>query len=154
MILQVTRGQWSMYVLGKRNLPAKAKLKLGEMLDFVNQNQRDLLKSAENSLSMELEKAKFLETQKTINAHQQLLVTKKLDSIQKKYKASITTITLMDFFDSKATKKSAQDRTLLKSIKQNTEIEMEKYNLLEQTKLEIKLATLQHEEKVIFRKLN
>ena len=25
MILQVTRGQWSMYVLGKRNLPAKAK---------------------------------------------------------------------------------------------------------------------------------
>ncbi len=51
MILQVTRAKWSMYVSGKRNLPAEAKLKLAEIINFVNQNQNNFLESFENNLS-------------------------------------------------------------------------------------------------------
>ena len=35
MQLQVTRSQWSMHILGKRDLPVAAKLKLAEMLVFL-----------------------------------------------------------------------------------------------------------------------
>lgn len=35
MLLQINRSQWAMYVTGKRDLPVVAKLKLAEMLQFL-----------------------------------------------------------------------------------------------------------------------
>ena len=40
VVLKATRAQWSMYLSGKRSLPVVAKLKLAEILNFVNQQDK------------------------------------------------------------------------------------------------------------------
>ena len=152
MILQITRTQWSMYVLGKRSLPVAATLKLAEILNFVTKPEIISQKSVNVSVLDESKKEMFFETQKNINKHQQIITKNKLNAIQKKNNTAFSTLKIISFLE---TKESTQEnQNVYNSIKQNAETNIKKNNLLVQTKLQIKLELLQHEEKIIFQKMN
>jgi transcriptional regulator with XRE-family HTH domain len=152
MLLQVTRTQWSMYVLGKRNLPVGAKLKLAALLDFLNKPDVDLRK---NLVPNPIEKSKrdnFFETQKIINKHRQTIVENKLKVIEKKYNAGIIALKLVGFLETETTDSSQEYQLFLNMLKSNAETEIQRNSLLVQEQLQLKLQTLQQEEMLLNRK--
>ncbi len=48
MLLQINRSQWAMYTTGKRDLPVAAKLKLAEILGFLQQKDNAVYKNFEH----------------------------------------------------------------------------------------------------------
>jgi hypothetical protein len=154
MLLQISRSQWGMYVSGKRNLPLDAKLKLGEMLSFVNQKESKEINCLEIEKNQNLELEKYLDSQQLLNTELQLLTSKKLITTSRKYDAALKSIHFINFLESKTIQPTKETIDLWQVIKKNAETQMQKNSLLVQTKLQIKIASLQYEKKVIIQKMN
>lgn len=76
ILLKVTRSQWSLYEIGKRDLPIAAKLKLAEMLAFM---QKSDAKSEENYPHLKIQEQKRLKVfkkQTIVNQHKQMIAQK------------------------------------------------------------------------------
>ena len=152
MLLQITISQLAMYATGKRSLPLAAKLKLVEMLEFSSQKEK------KGTNNLEIEKNQYIQIKKHIvqkqilNTELQLAIIKKLSIVSKKYQTALKALNFIEFLETKQKKFGLEYENLLNVIKQNTETEIEKNSLLEQTKLEMKLELLKFEEKVLNRK--
>jgi transcriptional regulator with XRE-family HTH domain len=153
MLLQVTRVQWSMYVLGKRNLPIAAKLKLAEMLDFLTKRDPDSRKSFVPNPIEKSKRDNFFETQKITNKHQQTILENKLKVIEKKYNAGVIALKLVGFLETKTEEPTKENQNLWNMIKQNAKTDIEKSNLVVQEQLQLKLEVLQHEEMILHKKI-
>lgn len=149
MLLQVTRSQWSMYVLGKRDLPIAAKLKLVEMLGFLQQKDNETYKNSEHEKMQDLIITQFLESQQLLNTKLQIDCKQKLKAIEKKYKTAVTALQFINFLESSAQKPTTAYKLLLETIKLDAETEIEKNSLAVQTKLQYKYEMLQMEEKIL-----
>jgi hypothetical protein len=154
MLLQITKSQWGMYLSGKRNLPLDAKLKLVAMLEFSNQNENKEINCLEIEKNQNLELEKYLASQKLLNAELQFLTHKKLITTSKKYDAALKAIHFITFLESKSIQPTKETIDLWQVIKKNAETQLEKNNLLVQSKLQIKIASLQYEKKVIIQRMN
>jgi transcriptional regulator with XRE-family HTH domain len=154
MLLQVTRSQWSMYVLGKRDLPFAAKLKLAEMLGFLQQKNVDTKKKFQDDKAQNLKIAQFLKSQQLANTNMQTITKQKLKAIEQKYEIAVTAIQFIDFLETNSEKPTAAYQLLLQTIKQNAESEIEKNGLAIQAKLRFKYEMLQEEEFLLNKKLS
>lgn len=151
MILKVTRTQWSMFVLGKRDLPINAKLKLAELLTFVSSdvNAADINALV---LSTASKRRKIFETQQKSNLFQQMKVERKLKALVKKYEMAVASIKVIGFLE-QSQSLSQDEQNFWALIKMYAVREMEKNCEVVQEKWQLKLKTLQFEAMLINEKL-
>ncbi|MEO8236048.1 MAG: hypothetical protein ABI549_11585 [Flavobacterium sp.] len=148
MILGISRVQWALYETGRRDIPLAAKQQLAVLLLFVQQ----LDKKSEDFLHIkiqEVKRKKVFEQQRLINKHKQMIVEKKLKSIEKKYEAAMTALSLVRFLETKAKESSKEKDMVLYMIKRKAEMAIEKNGLHLQAKHQLKLQALQQEEMLI-----
>lgn len=149
MLLQITRSQWAMYATGKRDLPPAAKLKLIEMLGFLQQKDNKMYKNIDYEKTQDLIITQFLESQQLLNNKLQIDCKQKLKAIEKKYKTAVTAVQFINFLESSAQKPTTAYQLLLETIKLDAETEIERNSLAVQTKLQYKYEMLQMEEKIL-----
>ncbi|MDI1318402.1 helix-turn-helix domain-containing protein [Flavobacterium sp.] len=82
LILQVSRSQWAMYELGKRDLPTKAKLVLAEILHYVKTPEM-FAKSLPQVEQQHVRKQQQLEHLLKENEYQQVLTSKKINFVER-----------------------------------------------------------------------
>ncbi|CAM3925156.1 MULTISPECIES: helix-turn-helix domain-containing protein [Flavobacterium] len=154
LLLEITRSQWAMYETGKRDLPTAAKLKLAEMLAFVQKKDSYWKKELPIHKEQTLQKKKKLEDLIVINKHHQFITELKLKDIKKKYNVNFNRLKTMRYFEMNPQKLSKKENLLLEVMSNRAKNEIEKKGLLKQLEIEVKLETLQEEEKVLKKKLN
>ena len=154
LLLEITRSQWAMYETGKRDLPTAAKLKLAEMLAFVQKKDSYWKKELPVHKEQTLQKKKKLEDLIVVNKHHQFITELKLKDIKKKYNVNFNRLKTMRYFEMNPQKLSKKENLLLEVMSNRAKNEIEKKGLLKQLEIEVKLETLQEEEKVLKKKLN
>ncbi|MGL2965604.1 helix-turn-helix domain-containing protein [Flavobacterium sp. XGLA_31] len=145
MLLKVSRSQWAMYELGKRDLPLAAKQLLGEMLQYVT-GAKNTGKSLPQVARQEEKRLQLLERLLKENEYQQLRIARKIEALQKKYTAKVGVLHLVDFLTERVEKKAASEMSLLKHIANKAIQTLDKYNLSNLLKYELKQEVLQHEK--------
>ncbi|PXY41352.1 hypothetical protein DMB65_08090 [Flavobacterium cheongpyeongense] len=146
ILLRVTRTQWSMYEIGKRDLPLVAQLKLGELLAFIQEPKNATIDSFVDLKSEEAKAKKVFENLKLINKHRQILTEYKLKAIEKKYEAGVTTLRFIHFLETKDQQIVAEQEMVLTVLKAKAEDAMRKNGLPLQAKYRFKLKSLLQEE--------
>jgi len=102
MLLGVSRSQWSMYELGQRDLPLRAKQLLGELLTHVQTNYTAAKSAPPPPRNEQLQR---LERQLRDNEYQRLLMTRKIAKATKKHEAQVRLAHLVAFLSSRDTSK-------------------------------------------------
>jgi transcriptional regulator with XRE-family HTH domain len=127
--LKITRSQLSMYELGKRDLPAVAKLKLAEM-------------------TAEVQKTKTIDTEISIEKHQ--IILKDFLFLNKRKNINIEKIS--NTLNNKVKKLKGKNLINTNSITKQSKVDLEKLKL-EILKLSIKKEILKEEEIFLNNKL-
>ena len=153
MLLGVSRGQWSMYESGKRDIPLQAKLLLAEMLQFMQTPSATISSKLPHVAHQEAKKKEQLERMLKENEYQQLLVAKKLAALEKKYTAAVSVLQLMDHLAMLSDHKKAFDQGLLHRVAAKSASTLTKSGLPSLIKLQIKQELLEQEKLVIARVL-
>ncbi|SCY37067.1 helix-turn-helix domain-containing protein [Flavobacterium caeni] len=107
MLLNVTRGQYSMYECGHRNLPHHAAQLLSELLLHANAPQT--VQKQSNAHDTERH---HLEALLRENQYQQLLLEKKTKALEKKHNASLHAGRVVDFVKARNAQRKNNDRPL------------------------------------------
>lgn len=98
VMLGVTRSHWSMYELGKRDLPLPAKERLAEILQFLQ-----TLENKQKRTPQLKPDAAQLARQIRENEYQRLILEKKLAAAEEKHAAQVRLSLLTEFLESRAT---------------------------------------------------
>lgn len=154
LLLEITRSQWAMYETGKRDLPTAAKLKLADILAFVQKKDSYWKKALPIHKEQKGQMKKKLEDLIVVNKHLQFKTTLKLREVNKKYNFNFNLLKTMRYFETNPQKLTKKENLLLEVMRNRAKNEMTKKGLLKQLELEIKLETLQEEEKILTKKLN
>ncbi|WP_130735275.1 helix-turn-helix transcriptional regulator [Flavobacterium sp. J27] len=152
-VLEISRSQWAMYETGKRDLPTTSKLKLAEMLTFVQQPDSIWKKQFPFLHEKTEQKKKVLEDLLVINKQNQLIIVTKLNEIKKKHDFNINRLKVMLYLESNPVKLNHNKDLLLEVMKDRTKINVEKNGSLVQLEYEVKLETLKKEEEILKNKL-
>lgn len=153
LLLGVSRGQWSMYESGKRDIPVQAKQLLAEMLKFMQTPAAIISRKLPHVAHQEAKKKEQLERLLKENEYQQLIIAKKLAALEKKYTAALVVLQLMDHLATLSHHKKALDQELLDSIAGKSALTLTKSGLPSLIKLQIKQEVLEMEKLVIVRVL-
>jgi transcriptional regulator with XRE-family HTH domain len=148
-ILKITRTQLSMYEIGKRELPSSAMIQLAEILRYLKE---DASKSAETTSLLKvqaIQKEETLEEMRKENHFKQLVLEKKLNVLEKKYKANFSAFQLTKYLEKQDTENGKLESHLLKTIERKALAELNKNGLAMITKCKIEKEVLQAEEKII-----
>ena len=149
IVLKITRSQLAMFETGKRELPSTAIIQLADMLRYL---QEDASKSADTTSllkAQEIQKGKALEEMRKENHFKQLVLEKKLNALEKKYKANLAAFQLMKYMKKQDTKNGKLESHLLKTIERKALAELNKNGLAIITKYKIEKEVLEAEEKII-----
>lgn len=146
MILQITRSQWSMFEIGKRDLPHDTSLKLAEMILFISHQDDDSNDNFVDFKVQEAKKAKVFEGLKLLNKTRQIITVKKIKGIEKKYQSAMLALKLIRFLESNNVLLYTSNLPLFTFIKLNAENTIQKNGLHLQAKFKFKLKVLQQEE--------
>ena len=149
IVLKITRSQLAMFETGKRELPSTAIIQLADMLRYL---QEDASKSADTTSllkAQEIQKGKALEEMRKENHFKQLVLEKKLNALEKKYKANLSAFQLMKYMEKQDTKNGKLESHLLKTIERKALAELNKNGLVMITKYKIEKEVLEAEEKII-----
>lgn len=146
LLLRVTRTQWSMYEIGKRDLPLVAQIKLAELLAFVQEPKNATVDNFVDTKSEGAKTKKVFENLKLINKHRQVLTEHKLKAIEKKYEAAVTALQFIHFLETKDQQIVAEQEMLLIVLKTKAEEAIRKNGLHLQAKYRFKLKSLLQEE--------
>lgn len=149
LILRVSRSQIAMYELGKRNLPVYAIEKLATLLTL-SQNE-SAKNEAKNSIS--IHEQSFLKKLLLKNTHQQLLVERKIRTLEKKHNVLETSKKVVSHLlkDKNNIKKS--ELAVLKAIAVKSKNQDTQSYTTELLQLELKKEVLRFEEKLLLKKL-
>lgn len=148
-LLKISRTQLSMYEIGKRELPSTAIIQLSDMLRYL---QEDASKSADTTSLLKeqaIQKEKALEEMRKENHFKQLVLEKKLNVLEKKYKANFSAFQLTKYLEKQDTENGKLESQLLKTIERKAFAELNKIGLAMITKYKIEKEVLQAEEKII-----
>jgi transcriptional regulator with XRE-family HTH domain len=148
-LLKISRTQLSMYEIGKRELPSTAIIQLADMLRYL---QQDAFKSADTTSLLKaqaIQKEKALEEMRKENHFKQLVLEKKLNALEKKYKANFSAFQLTKYLEKQDTENGKLESDLLKTIERKALAELNKNGLAMITKYKIEKEVLQAEEKII-----
>jgi len=148
-LLKISRTQLSMYEIGKRELPSTAIIQLADMLRYL---QEDASKSADTTSLLKeqaIQKENTLEELKKENQYKQLVLKRKLNALEKKYKANFSAFQLTKYLEKHDTENGKLESHLLKTIERKALAELNKNGLAMITKYKIEKEVLQAEEKII-----
>jgi transcriptional regulator with XRE-family HTH domain len=148
-LLKISRTQLSMYEIGKRELPSTAIIQLAEMLRYL---QEDASKSTDTTSLLKeqaIQKEKAFEEMRKENHFKQLVLEKKLNVLEKKYKANFSAFQLTKYLEKQDTENGKLESLLLKTIERKALAELNKNGLAMITKYKIEKEVLQAEEKII-----
>lgn len=149
MLLKVTRSQLSMYELGKRDLPLEAKQQLTAMLLYVQENTSKLALNKEFEKAQKVQKKKVIDDLVIINKHRQVLLEKKMTTLDKKYQANSAAIKVVAFLKNQVSNKNKESAALLKYMETKAVNEITTKEVSLKIKYEIKKELLQAEEKLL-----
>jgi hypothetical protein len=148
LLLNVPRSQWAMFLHDKRDLPAHAKINLGQLIKGVNAIEAAKAKKLIQETSQEAQMPKWFEKMLKANELKQLKVKKELHKIESQYHAAKNTLHLIALItienDAFVTK---QD--VIAVIKKRALKQLQSCGLATQEHLKIKLAVLKHEKKLL-----
>jgi len=102
MLLGVSRSLWSLYELGQRDLPLRAKQLLGELLTHVQTNFTAAKSTPPPPRNEQLQR---LERQLRDNEYQRMLMVRKIAKATKKHEAQARLAHLVAFLSSRDTSK-------------------------------------------------
>lgn len=148
-LLKVSRSQLAMYETNKRELPSTAIIQLADMFRYL---QEDASKSADTTSLLKeqaIQKEKALEEMRKENHFKQLVLEKKLNVLEKKYKANLSAFQLTKYLEKQDTENGKLESHLLKTIERKALAELNKNGLAMITKYKIEKEVLQAEEKII-----
>lgn len=156
MLLLIRVSLWSMYVLGKRNLPAAAQLKLAKMLAFVDKLDKEEIFRMPPVRQTESEINNFWEERSITNQRKLKLAIARLETCRAKYKKGFIAWHLIDFLE---TQEEEEERPKwqekhLQNIRERAEAAMQKNNPKLQEQYEFKIRLLQYEELLLKDKIN
>ncbi len=148
MVLKIKRTQWSMFELGKRNLPVSAKLQMSEMLNHVQSPKSKNAKKQLLSAQQQDNTQQKLEALLRENDYQLQTVERKIAGIQKKQAEAVAALQLVDFLAPQEHKEDYYPG-LLQMIERKAKRKAEENNDVVLITHQIKQAVLQHEEKLL-----
>ncbi len=151
LLLHVNKSQWAMYEIGERDLPNDAKLKLAKLIELTTALQKEQQKTDQEILQ-EGKRNELLNKYINDNYIKQLSTLRKLETIQRKYHEALRThhfICLLQNDNEISTK----HQTLLQDMSNKAKNTMERHGLHVQLDYEVKLKTLQYEEKILKKRL-
>lgn len=149
LILQVSRSQLSLYELGKRSLPLHAMEKLALL---VSQLQNPAVENEQNKNTTEVDK-KVVQQLILKNAHQQLIIEKKITALLKKQNANLVSHKIITNIMEKGKEWNKKEIASLKLIATNREKKIKENTSKTVFQLEIKKEVLKFEEKLLKEKL-
>ena len=149
MLLRVTRTQWSMYEIGERDLPLATKNQLASMLAFIHQSEPATVENFPHLESQQAKIKKVYEDQQLVNTHRQMIVTRKLALIEKKYEYAMTGLKFIRFLELHEAQLYQKHKELLEELKGTAEEAVHKNGLHVQAKQQLKLQILLQEAIVI-----
>lgn len=141
-VLKVTRSRWSLFELGKRDLPLEAKKKLSEMLTHMK-NLGDVKSPAKAKSDSESRK-KVLNKLQLNNEYQIQLLSRKMASLEKKLAKNSQALLLANFLN-----QNKDDKKLAKSITARASRLSEEKGKTDLFKLELKLELLKLEKSLL-----
>ncbi|UPT71855.1 MAG: helix-turn-helix transcriptional regulator [Flavobacterium sp. JAD_PAG50586_2] len=153
LLLRVTRAQWSMYELGKRNLPLKTKQLLAEMLVFLRVENKGP-KVVQHLIEQQELKKKCLEKLLRENEYQLYVIGKKIAPIESKYNSNLVAIGVVEYLTTNPPTTEALDGELLSIISGRAERTIRKSGLADLTVLKMKEELLQQEKLLLGSALN
>jgi transcriptional regulator with XRE-family HTH domain len=145
MLLKVSRSQLSMYELGKRDLPVRAKLKMAAILSYTQMNkEKDGIDRFKNQ---EIEKRKIIEELLFLNKRKKLSLEKKLNALAKKLQTNQAAMRLVDYLKTENNNTEGLEVEIRNIIEQKIKRQNEKPLLQTHFKLQLQLEALQEAEK-------
>lgn len=158
MILDTTRSQWSMYEIGKRNLPLSAALEFTKMLKYIQENSSKEIEI--NYSSEEYEKQVYNQLKKEMknNRYQLDELNIKIEQAQRFYDEGLAALGVVDYLNTQpeneriaSVKKLIHCKAIAK-LRKNDEL-LHKLNLDRQI-LQLRNAFIEKEIKNNFKKYN
>ena len=149
MLLGVSRGQWSMFESGKRDLPSAALQFLSEILAHLQSPEAKTTKTQATLAKEAAKKKQTLEALIKENQYQQLLVAKKIADIEKKQEASVKALQLAAFLNKRTDKNREHDADFLKKMEARANKAIALNGLSVLVTCQIKQAVLHQEEAVL-----
>ena len=116
MLLGVSRGQWSMFESGKRDLPSAALQFLSEILAHLQSPEAKTTKTQATLAKEAAKKKQTLEALVQENQYQQFRMAKKIAAIEIKQKASVKTLQLAAYLNKRTVKNREPDADFLKKM--------------------------------------
>lgn len=153
MLLGVTRSQYSLFELGKRNLPRVVKLELVSMLSYVKEVNPNTIIIEKNDIAQLQEKQKMWKEELIINQHKQKILEEKIQRMEKKYNSSKATLVLADYLEKNKKFKDYRD-ALANSFRDKALRNIQENNLSIQEKHKVELENLKNSQKKIKSILN
>lgn len=144
MMLGITRSQWSMVVLGERELSAKSKVKFAELLTTANDVAVAKKQKLKQVAQQEVERQQELPLLLTDNLIKQYQIHKKLKQMEEKFQAALNTLYFVKDFKSELFSQSVLEVLGIKANKV-----LKSNNLKLQERYKIKLEVLKFEEELL-----
>ena len=151
MILKISRSQYSMFELGKRDLPLHATQLLGEIITHLNAS-KPTYKTPEQ-LTKYQAPTQFLERLLLENEYQQMLLTRKIAAANKKFEAKVKVMRVVEFLNNHSTHKGERSRNMLDSMAREASKGFEEKKIVAMKSNEFKLEVLLFEQKLLEKKL-
>lgn len=152
MLLKIGISQLAMYEVGQRELPTIPRTKLLTMYDYVQNKLQQ--KSVHPDLKAEhAETTEMLEKELKENQFQQLALERKLNNLKSKYQKNRATLQLAEYLETQVPNQDANEKELAEMFRIKAIKGIEKNGLLVQTKLNVKLNTLQWHQKELLKEL-
>lgn len=149
MLLRINRTQWSMFELGKRDLPLAVKLQLADMVKHMksreDHSEKQLLDSDEHK-TRTIDKLELLLIN---NLKSQVLLDKKIARIEKKRTAAVNALHLLKHLESQGDKQPIGGPDLLIKMQKRAGTDLQPHALSTLAVHQLKQQVLQHEEKLL-----
>lgn len=151
-ILQVSRGHFAMFELGKRDLPLHAKLLLAEILGHLKAPEKSV-RGAKQTKELQLEKHNELQQLLDENERQRLLVATKLKAANKKQEAAYNSHQVVNFLNEIPPKKAKISTSVVRTINRKATRSVKSGSLGNMLKHQIRLEVLEFEKLLLESKI-
>jgi len=150
-LLHISRSQWSMYELGKGNLPSAATLLLADLLTHVKASEK--IEERRSQLTQQKGLKQKLLILLRENEYQQVLTAKKITFAKKKHAAQIKMIPLVGLLEEQPISQSSVATELLKILSSKTSKSMATEAAVVLFELQVKQQMLAFEKELFELKL-
>ena len=158
IILDTTRSQWSMYEIGKRNLPFSAALEFTKMMKYIQENSSKEIEIKYSSEEYEKQVYNQLKKEMKKNRYELDGLNIKIEQVQRFYDDGLAALRVVEYLDTQpenerivSVKKLIRCKAITK-LRKNNEL-LHKHNLDRQI-LQLRNAVIEKEIKNNFKKYN